>query len=88
MDIGLSSLRTTTQKFVDPLGGDSLKTVHSAEESSSNSCIRVCVPAAHDGVCHPILQVRSVKQLPQRIPECGENPALLNPKKDVTPLRS
>jgi len=57
MDIGLSSLRTTTQKFFDPLGRDGLKTVHSAEEGSSNSRIRVCVPAAHDGICHPIFQI-------------------------------
>ena len=73
----LSNLGTTTQKRFDPLGRDGVTTVHSAEEGSSNSRIRVCVSAAHNGICHPIFQVRRMKKLPQRIPESGENPTLL-----------
>jgi len=75
--VWLSNLRTTTQKRFDPLGRDGVTTVHCAEKGSSNRCIRVCVPTTHDGVCHAIFQVRGMKELPQRIPESGENPALL-----------
>ena len=51
----LSGLRTTTQELFDPLGRNSITTMHSAKERSSYSGIRVGVPAAHDGICHPIL---------------------------------
>ena len=73
----LPSLWTATQKLFDPLARDGVTTVHSAEEGSSNSRIGVGVPAAHDGIRHPIFQIRGVEKLPQRISESGQNPALL-----------
>jgi hypothetical protein len=58
----LSSFRTTIQKLLDPLRGDGVTTVHSAEERSSYGRIRVCVPVAHDSICHFRIRLGSAAQ--------------------------
>ncbi len=63
----LSSLRTTPQNLLNPLGGNGIPAVHSAEECACNSGIRICVPAAHDGIHHRLFQVPSMEKLPQRV---------------------
>jgi hypothetical protein len=55
--VRLSSLRTTTQNLLNPLGGNGIPAVHSAEECACNSGIRICVPAAHDGTAATIAVV-------------------------------
>src|SRR5580704_13016300 len=75
--VRLPSLRTTTQNLLNPLGGDGIPPVHSAEECACNSGIRICVPAAHDGIHHSFFQAPSMEKLPQRVTKGDQNPSLL-----------
>ena len=73
----LSGHRAAVQQAVGPLGRNREPTVYSAKKRPTDGCVGVGVSTSPDGVHHGFLQGGSMEELPQGIPECDQDPALL-----------
>ena len=61
----LSGRRAAVQHAFDPLAGDGVPAMHSAQKRATDGGVGVSVSAAHDGVHNGFLQARGMQELPR-----------------------